>query len=270
MPNRSVSPLCASLTAAAICWSMRATAVSSRRISRIRSTARTRRVRTGLAEARMWRSSVAARSAERVAGTWPGASSASKSCKRLRVWVREATSSSRRSDNSRRVVAWPSTTACWSSPVPQAASAVLTASAWSVLRPCPLESSRTRAEGLAGTSTTCAPSLSSPLSQCVTQAGGVLDRPQAVRPPRRPAAQLSIAGPVGRDAQMRERLTPKAQHGRRMAGLVGIDPDDDRCGCRILGHVPLNHGASPRPGWTRGGQPDFGRSRPLLSHASGG
>ena len=68
--------------------------------------------------------------------------------------------------------------------VPQAASAVLTASAWSVVRPWPLESSRTRAESLAGTSTTCSPALS---SHCVR----ALPRPAVVSTAHRRCGHLA-------------------------------------------------------------------------------
>jgi hypothetical protein len=77
------------------------------------------------------------------------------------VWVRAATRSWRRLVNRCKTVAWSSTLTCRSEGTLRAAMATETASPGSLLRPWPTDSTRTRAASLAGTSSTCSPSLTS-------------------------------------------------------------------------------------------------------------
>ena len=106
------------------------------------------------------------------------------------------------------------------------------ASAWSVLRPCPVDSSRTRRASFAGTSITSMPSAAS-------REVSAAPRPvapstaQAARGQRRgEAAQLPVAVAVDLDADRGEGLQAVVDRDGGPGRLVGIDRDDDRGRCR--------------------------------------
>jgi hypothetical protein len=84
-------------------------------------------------------STTAALVAVRSRRTPPGVSSARRRCSRQTAWVRNATSSSRRSDRSRRVTVASSRATSWSPLASRAASPIDTASSRSVFLPCPRE-----------------------------------------------------------------------------------------------------------------------------------
>ena len=100
-------------------------------------------------------------SSSELAGTPPGCSSASSTCSRLRIRVRSATRSSRRSDSSRKTTVWSSRATERSCRWWRAAAATEQASARSVLRALLVPSRRARAASLAGTSTTGSPAATS-------------------------------------------------------------------------------------------------------------
>jgi hypothetical protein len=106
-------------------------------------------------------SRAAARLAVRLRLAPPGTRSISSRCSRLMVWVRAATRSWRRLVNKCRTTAWSSTPTWRGAGTLRAATATETASSGSLLRPCPTDSTRTRAASLAGTSRTCSPSPTS-------------------------------------------------------------------------------------------------------------
>lgn len=87
----------------------------------------------------------------------PGISSTSSRCSRFTVNVRAAPSSSRRSASSRSATVASSTCTARRPGVRCATTATEWASVASVLRPCPVENTRARADSLAGTSTTGSP-----------------------------------------------------------------------------------------------------------------
>ena len=123
------------------------------RISATRSTASRRRVRRPVSRGRIGRSSWAALSASRSRGAPPGSSRVSSTCSLLTVWVRVLTTSSRCSTSARKTMIASSTATVWRPAAVRAAMPTEVASASSVLRPCPVDSIRTRAASLAGTST---------------------------------------------------------------------------------------------------------------------
>jgi hypothetical protein len=227
-------------------------AVVEARTSRTRSTASCRRVLAGGLVGRTRRNRAAAVSAVSFRPAPAGTSSASSRCSRLRAWVRVATRSSRRSDSSRSTVAWSWTPTWCSRWLPRAARAIETASPVSWLRPWPVDSSRTRAASLAGTSMTCSPSATS----CWARTRPTRRRP---RSPSAAAATVwrSGAGSGGPGGWLGTAAGRAARHaGQRRR----------RCGCVCAGQ--------PRSGraWTTfavagrrfpGGQADFGQGRPL-------
>ena len=132
--------------------------LSSVRTSRSTSDANPRRRR---AEApslgRMPRRMRAARAAESFPATPPGRRSRRNACRRFSARVRSATRSSRLSESRRSASDAASESTAASRSLREAARAVARASTPSFLRALPVESTRTRAESLGGTSTTDSP-----------------------------------------------------------------------------------------------------------------
>ena len=92
----------------------------------------------------------------------PGTSSARRRCSRFNVAARRLDNSSRRSMRTRNAATCPSRADSSRSPrVLRATAVTACASTASVLRPCPVSSTRTRAVSFAGTSHTASPSASS-------------------------------------------------------------------------------------------------------------
>jgi hypothetical protein len=96
-----------------------------------------------------------------VPGCTAGTSSASSRCSRFSVRFRAWDTSSRRSASSRDTTRSSSSASCRSPRVRSATMAIEWASVASVLRPCPVSNTRTRAASFAGTSHTVSPSASS-------------------------------------------------------------------------------------------------------------
>ena len=152
------------------------------RISATSSAAKRRRVRGPVLRGRTARSSWAAVSASSSRGAPPGSSWVSSTCSRFTVWVRVLTTSSRCSTRARSAVIASSTATVRSPAAVSAAMPTEVASASSVLRPCPVDSIRTRAASLAGTSTADDPVGGQPGGQRCTQPAGTLDRPHGGGP----------------------------------------------------------------------------------------
>jgi hypothetical protein len=185
----------------------------------------------------------------------------------LSARVRSATESSRLSERRRNTSAESasgSTTASRS--LRQAASAVARASSSPFLRALPLESTRTRAESLDGTSTTDSPSA------LPTSLPGVGRGRQRSPPPRAtlgepfcPAFEDPQAGAVLREASTLDELASDfVHHCDGESRFVGIDPNED-----LHAHANLRFGRiSTIVG--REGHADFGLCSliPLLSYYS--
>ena len=108
----------------------------------------------------------AARGAESVPATPPGTRSLRSPWRRLSARVRSATRSSRLSERRRSTSEPTSGSTAASRPLREAANAVARASSPSFLRALPLESSRTLAESLGGTSTTDSPAAANLPARC--------------------------------------------------------------------------------------------------------
>jgi hypothetical protein len=144
--------------------------LSSVRTSRSTSDANHRRRRAEAPpRARMPRRMRAARSAESVRATPPGRRSPRSPCRRFSAGVRSATRSSLLSESSRSTSEAASGSTAASLSLREAASAVARASRPSFLRalPAKLESTRTRAESLGGTSTTDSPAAANLPARCL-------------------------------------------------------------------------------------------------------
>ena len=111
-----------------------------------------------------------------------GASRVSSTCSLFTVWVRVLTTSSRCSTSARKTVIVSSTATVWSPAAVSAAIPTEVASASSLLRPCPVDSIRTRVASLAGTSTATIRSAASQVAQGCAQPAGTLDRPSGGGP----------------------------------------------------------------------------------------
>ena len=131
---------------------------SIRTSSAMSSAASLRRVLPTTSRGRTVASSAFAWVADRNVFAPPGISSTSSRCNRFTVNVRAAPSSSRRSASSRSATVASSTCTTRRPGVRSATTATECASVASVLRPCPVENTRTRADNFAGTSTTGSPS----------------------------------------------------------------------------------------------------------------
>ncbi len=96
----------------------------------------------------------------------PGMISSSRWWMRLTVSVRARPSSSRRSTSSRSTTVASSAATARRPGLRSPATATLCASTGSVLRPCPVSKTRTRADSFAGTSSTVSPSATSRWAMC--------------------------------------------------------------------------------------------------------
>jgi len=128
--------------------------LTSRKISEAN---RRRRRAEAPSRSRMPRRMRAALSAESFPVTPPGRRSRKSACRRFSALVRSATRSSRLSESRRSTSEAASGSTAVSRSLREAASAVARASTPSFLRALPVESTRTRAESLGGTSTTDSP-----------------------------------------------------------------------------------------------------------------
>jgi hypothetical protein len=196
IPFNPISPLPVPATSVANCFFavlIRASMTSSSSTS---SPASCRRVSRATSPAGTSVSRARACRAVRAFVAPPGTSSTSSRCSRcsrcsrLIVSVRAAPSSSRRSASSRSATVRSSGRTWRSDRVRNAPTATECASVASVLRPCPVENTRVRADSFAGTSTTVSPSLSRRRRPAVARDAG--PHPGSPRPPT-PAA--GTAGP---------------------------------------------------------------------------
>jgi hypothetical protein len=141
--------------------------LSSVRTSRSISEAnRRRRQAEAPPRSRMPRRMRAARWAESVPATPPGTRSRRSPCRRFSALVRSATRSSRLSESRRSTSEAASGSTAASRSLREAAKAVARASTPSFLRALPVESTRTRAESLGGTSTTDSPEAANLPAKC--------------------------------------------------------------------------------------------------------
>jgi hypothetical protein len=171
------------------------------------------------------------------------------------VWVRIATRSWRRLVNRCSTTAWSSTPTGRREGMLPAATATETASAGSLLRPCPTDRTRTRAASLAGTSTRARrrrPAAGPAPARCRGR-------------PRPPSSAAASAQPTGATAGSRpgsrghavDRAAGHARRGRR------------RCGRPCGGSTPIITGM--RTPFLSGGQENTGRTaQPFLSQPDGG
>jgi hypothetical protein len=125
----------------------------------------------------------------------PGTRSHRSPCRRLNARVRSATKSSRLSERRRNTSEPASGSTVGNRSLRQAASAVARASSPSFLRALPVESTRTRAESLGGTSTTDSPAAANLWAKCLPRppafstaqrrsGNRFAQRSRALKPPR--------------------------------------------------------------------------------------
>ena len=108
------------------------------------------------------------------------------------------------------------------------------ASASSLLRPCPVDSIRTRAASLAGTSTATIWSAASQLFSGAPKPAGTLDRPGGGGPLGGELAQAAVAGPADRHPDRGHRLQRGVHRCCRPGCLVRIDRRSHRTRARSL------------------------------------
>ncbi len=166
MPKISVRLVPEASTSASMCSFRFAIFRSSVRMSRRISEANRRRTRAEAPCGRMSRTMRAARWVESVPDTPPGTTSRRSPWRRLSALVRSATKSSRLSERRCTTSDPASGSTAASRSLRQAASAVARAASPSFLRALPVESTRTRAESLGGTSTTDSPAADSLWARC--------------------------------------------------------------------------------------------------------
>jgi hypothetical protein len=168
MPKISVRVVPVSSTSASMRPLRSAIFLSSVLTSRKISEANRRRRRAEAPWGRMPRRMRAARWAESVPVAPPGRRSRRSPCKRLSARVRSATRSISASRKERRSASEPTSGSTVASrSLREAASAVARASSPSFLRALPLESTRTLAESLGGTSTTDSPEPANLTARCL-------------------------------------------------------------------------------------------------------
>jgi hypothetical protein len=157
-------------------------------------------------------------------------SEANRPCRRLNARVRSATRSSRLSESRRSASEPTSGSTAASRSLREAARAVARASSPSFLRalPAKLESTRTRAESLGGTSTTHSPAATNLPARCLPR-GRWRSPPlrATLGVPLRPAFEGSQAGAVLREGSALDEPADFVDHRDGDRRFMGIDPDQD-------------------------------------------
>jgi hypothetical protein len=206
--------------------------------------------------ARMPRTMRAARVAESVPATPPGTRSRRSPWRRFSALVRSATRSSRLSERRRSTSEPTSGSTTASRSLREAANAVARASSPSFLRalPAKLESTRTRAESLGGTSTTDSPAAANLPTRCLPRGHRRSPSPNDARGTASPSVlEGSQAGAALREGRTLDELaTSFVDHGDGDRRLVGIDPDQD-----LHERTHLRFGRTSACG-VREGHSDFG------------
>src|SRR5215211_926516 len=267
MPKIWVRVVPEASTSASMRSSRSAIFLSSVRMSRSTSEAK-RRLRRAEAPplGRMPRKMRATLSAESVPATPPGRRSRRSPCRRFSALVRSATKSSRLSESRRSTSEAASGSTAASLSLREAASAVARASSSSFLRALPLESRRTRAESLGGTSTTDSPEPASLPARCLPRDHQRSPPPNCARGTVSPSVRglSSRHSSVGSWHARGARLWLRRPQRRLPRRLVGIDPDQD-----LHERMHLRFGRSSLP-LAREGHSDFGSSAPipLSSHSA--
>ncbi len=236
-----------------------------------------RRTRPGSSRGRRRASTAAALVAVSSRRTPPGVSSAKRRWSRQIAWVRNATSSSRRSESRRRVTVASSRTTSWSPLASRVARPIDTASSRSVFLPWPWENTRTRAASLAG---------SRPPVHRRPRGAGPKTGPRHGSPPpptggasTEPRTASARGNPpwCSRTRPINGRSRERVQHRQRAAGLVRINADEHlvhclppprRDGCETRRAMQLRAtqtSLQPLPaGWARTGR------TPFVSQPTGG
>jgi hypothetical protein len=241
---------------------------SSRRTSAISSAASRRRVAARTSRGRTRRSRPAAASALSSRGAPPGTRCASSTCRRFTVWVRALTRSSRCSVSARNAIASSSNRTDTNAGAVHAATATDSASASSVLRPCPVDSVRTRAASFAGTSATANPSANNrvasgapkPLAPSIAHRASAQFRGKPAQLPVPLSIRLHPNRPLGPQRFIHRHRRPRA--------LVRIDRNHHRTRrhCTTTRH-PTSSTTTTTTTGSRRRHTDFGRGRPLFSHS---